>query len=135
MKPLTICIEQGGKDQRLYFHKSPLILGRLAETDIRVDDAWVSELHCRFEVVEGTVLVQDLDSRNGTFVNGCRVRKSAVMPGDDLQVGYTHLQVQYEHGSLVPPPSAIYDTPADLDRDWEREQSCIDREFPPDRNA
>jgi ABC transport system ATP-binding/permease protein len=67
-------------------------LGRAPRADFIVDRALVSRLHCRFTLGEGgDLLVEDLESTNGTFLNGRRVTRAAVAPGDRIQVGRVEL--------------------------------------------
>ena len=68
-------------------------VGRSAGAELMVDAALVSRLHCRLEAGEETLDVIDLESTNGTFVNGSRVSRARLIPGDRLQVGRVELQV------------------------------------------
>ncbi len=55
----------------------------------------MSRVHCRLTTdAQGNLEVEDLRSTNGTFVNGRRVRRSALAPGDRLRVGRTELVVE-----------------------------------------
>src|SRR5262245_8924572 len=63
-------------------------LGRATGADFIVDAALVSRVHCRFTAsVDGDLEVRDLDSTNGTFVNGARTEVAQLEPGDKVQVG------------------------------------------------
>lgn len=65
-------------------------LGRGSDTDIRIEDPGASRNHC--EIVLGQpVLVRDLNSTNGTFVNGQRVSQAEVADGSTIMIGTTHL--------------------------------------------
>ena len=67
-------------------------LGRATGADFIVDAALVSRVHCRLTVLpDGTLEVRDLESTNGTFVNGARVERARLQPGDRLQVGRVEL--------------------------------------------
>jgi ABC transport system ATP-binding/permease protein len=67
-------------------------LGRAAGADFIVDAALVSRVHCRLTALPGGQLeVRDLESTNGTFVNGTRVDVARLTPGDKLQVGRVEL--------------------------------------------
>ena len=63
------------------------ILGRGPSADFVVDAALVSRVHCRFSVSVDELVVEDLRSTNGTFVNGQRVQQSALRKGDRLRLG------------------------------------------------
>ena len=63
-------------------------MGRAAGADFIVDVALVSRVHCRFTAMpDGTLEVRDLESTNGTFVNGERTEVAALAPGDRVQIG------------------------------------------------
>jgi pSer/pThr/pTyr-binding forkhead associated (FHA) protein len=74
----------------------PAIVGRSLGVDVRLDDQWVSRLHCEISRLNGTLIVRDLESRHGTFVNGERIQETHLLPGDRLTVGMTSLEVRYE---------------------------------------
>jgi hypothetical protein len=68
------------------------VVGRREGCDIVIPDPNVSREHLRIErTVEGTLVV-DLGSTNGTFVNGERVRRRLLRPGDRIRIGTTALE-------------------------------------------
>lgn len=72
-------------------------LGRALGCTIRVPSSEVSRMHCRLRVENGVVTVEDLESVNGTFLNGQRVRDiEIVSPGDRLELGPVTFVVEYE---------------------------------------
>ena len=67
-------------------------LGRATGADFILDAALVSRVHCRLTALTGGELeVRDLESTNGTFVNGQRIEIAQLAPGDRLQVGRVEL--------------------------------------------
>ena len=67
-------------------------LGRATGADFSLDGALVSRVHCRLIAMPGGELeVRDLDSTNGTFVNGKRVQTARLASGDRLQIGRVEL--------------------------------------------
>jgi pSer/pThr/pTyr-binding forkhead associated (FHA) protein len=67
-------------------------LGRATGADFIVDAALVSRVHCRITVLpSGELEVTDLESTNGTFVNGQRIDRARLAPGDRIQVGRMEL--------------------------------------------
>lgn len=62
-------------------------VGRATGADFIVDASLVSRLHCRLSAGATALEVVDLDSTNGTYVNGQRVVRSALQAGDRLGVG------------------------------------------------
>jgi hypothetical protein len=75
---------------------APLTVGRGGQNDLVLDgDEFASARHARIESRGDGVWVQDLESTNGTFVNGTRVAGAERMaPGDVLRVGETDLRVE-----------------------------------------
>jgi hypothetical protein len=71
-------------------------IGREPDNAIVVlDDAYISGHHVKITVADGSVLIDDLASRNGTYVNGTRLsRQQHLHAGDRIQVGYTVLEAQ-----------------------------------------
>lgn len=71
-----------------------ITFGRATGCTVSVpDDAYMSQVHARVFMNEGDVFVEDLDSTNGTFVNGERVHGTRqLFHADRLQVGHTVLE-------------------------------------------
>ena len=72
-------------------------VGRSPGAEFTVDAALVSRLHCRLTAGAAELQVHDLDSTNGTFVNGERVTCSKLKEGDRLGVGKVELVVTREN--------------------------------------
>lgn len=71
------------------------VIGRSADADIRIGDPYSSEFHARVGIQDGHVVVHDLGSTNGTYVNGRRVTSpTSVTRGDTVQIGKTILEVR-----------------------------------------
>jgi pSer/pThr/pTyr-binding forkhead associated (FHA) protein len=67
-------------------------LGRAAGADFIVDAALISRVHCRLTAMDdGQLEVRDLESTNGTFVNGNRIDVARIAPGDTIKVGRVEL--------------------------------------------
>src|SRR6186997_1880907 len=69
-------------------------VGRAARADFIVDAALVSRLHCRLTAGATELEVVDLESTNGTFVNGERADRATLKSGDRLGVGRVDLFVE-----------------------------------------
>ena len=68
-------------------------LGRAPRADFVVNAALVSRLHCRLAAGAGEIEAVDLESTNGTYVNGERVTRGTLRDGDRLRVGAVELLV------------------------------------------
>ena len=72
-------------------------IGRSTGADFIVDAALVSRVHCRLSAMpNGELEVRDLDSTNGTYVNGARVDTARLASGDKLRVGRVELVATQE---------------------------------------
>jgi pSer/pThr/pTyr-binding forkhead associated (FHA) protein len=71
-------------------------IGRSTGADFIVEAPLVSRIHCRLTAGATELEVLDLGSTNGTFVNGERVERRTLKPGDKLGVGRVELMVQQE---------------------------------------
>ena len=71
-------------------------MGRAPGAEFIVDAAMVSRLHCRLTAGATELQVDDLESTNGTFVNGNRVTRASLKEGDRLGVGRVVLVVTRE---------------------------------------
>ncbi len=88
--------------RKIVLDKLPVMIGQGPDAGIHVDDNWASRRHCEINSIKGTLVVRDLGSMLGTFVNGLNVNTAELMPGDRLTVGGTSFQVLYERRIQVP---------------------------------
>lgn len=72
-------------------------MGRSLAVEISIDDLRVSRRHAKLELTEKGLVVTDLQSANGTYLNGKRVVKAIVRPGDKVQVGNANLTVNLDY--------------------------------------
>jgi hypothetical protein len=63
------------------------VLGRQEGCEVRMEDPTVSRVHASLRRERGEWVLVDLDSRNGTFIDGRRIGRVCVRPGDDLRLG------------------------------------------------
>jgi ABC transport system ATP-binding/permease protein len=68
-------------------------IGRSTGAEFILDAPLVSRLHCQLTAHDAGLEVKDLDSTNGTFVNGTRVTSARLQTGDRLRVGRTELTI------------------------------------------
>jgi pSer/pThr/pTyr-binding forkhead associated (FHA) protein len=73
----------------------PTVLGRSDDADVLIDDPYASEFHLRVGLQDEDLVVHDLGSTNGTYVNGRRITTPTTLAkGDALQIGKTILEVR-----------------------------------------
>ncbi len=82
----------------------PIGIGRSPDNELPVDNLAVSNYHARVYFEAGRLVVEDLDSLNGTFVNDLRVERATLHDGDSIWIGKHHIKVD-----------ASGDTPAGYD--------------------
>ena len=69
-------------------------VGRTARADFILDAALVSRIHCRLTADKSDqLIVEDLNSTNGTLVNGARVERHVLKPGDVVTIGRVEFDV------------------------------------------
>jgi len=70
-------------------------IGRAAGCQVTIDDSYASQLHARVFQRDGQILVEDIGSTNGTYLNRKKVTGPMVMNrGDQLQIGNTVLELE-----------------------------------------
>jgi adenylate cyclase len=90
-------IPQGGGDN-IPLTRSPLVIGRRESCDVCLEFSNVSGKHCELTFKEGIWILRDMDSKNGTKVNGTRLdsgAKKVVHTGDTIGVGKRMFKIEY----------------------------------------
>jgi pSer/pThr/pTyr-binding forkhead associated (FHA) protein len=85
-----------GKDQGREFplpKDLELVVGRVSDADLLILDERVSRKHARISTRGGKVVIRDLSSRNGTFVNGKQVTTAELKLGDEILIGSSTLKL------------------------------------------
>jgi len=74
----------------------PAVIGRHSDANICIRHSWVSRFHCLLERKGDRIWIRDLESANGTFLNGEPITAAFLKDGDSLQVGLTAFDVTFE---------------------------------------
>src|SRR5690349_11426305 len=82
-----LTIEVDGRERRHAFVSDQVRVGSAPDNDVAIDSSRVSRHHAVLTIVDGHLEVQDLDSRNGTLLNGARVTFERVKPPAKLAFG------------------------------------------------
>jgi pSer/pThr/pTyr-binding forkhead associated (FHA) protein len=82
-------------------------IGRVEDNSFQIAEASVSSHHCEILLRGEEVLVRDLNSTNGTFINGEKVTESVLKPGQTLRLGQIELRLETgAAGSVAIPPAS-----------------------------
>lgn len=76
--------------------------------DVCIDQSSISKLHCLIVRTDGLLFIRDLGSTNGTKVNGQRVIRGALLPGDELAFAGEKYRVEMGPGEPDPEPTDIH---------------------------
>ena len=74
-----------------------IIIGRSSKADIQIDQEAVSRNHCKIINTGKSIMLRDLGSTNGTYVNGERITSQHLAEGDRINVGRTALTYRGGH--------------------------------------
>ena len=95
--PQAPIVVLSGEDERVVLLTRPVtVLGRGADADLRLPDTGVSRAHAELRLDGGTARVVDLQSTNGTLLNGRRIRIATLRDGDRLDLGATSMVYRSE---------------------------------------
>ncbi len=106
-----------GKDQGREFPLPPdliIVIGRVNDADLLLLDEKISRKHAKISTHGGRVMIEDLASRNGTFVNGVKITSMELQEGDKIVVGSSTMQLASvaDVKPRAPQPSAVPGVPS-----------------------
>src|SRR5689334_22696523 len=88
MQAVLVMFRSDGERRSFSITRSITVIGRREDCDLRIPLGDVSRKHCRVVLEDDTLRLEDLGSSNGTYHNGQRVEKDALLQaGDSIQVG------------------------------------------------
>jgi len=86
-------ISEGTSRRRVPVGKRPITIGRHADNQIVIDDERASRFHCVVEMTDQGLRLTDLNSRNGTLLNGNPVKKVILKTADVVIIGQTTIKI------------------------------------------
>ena len=94
--PRTLVVTQGSlKGTTIGLGQAPILIGRAPECTLVLEDDYASGRHARLSLQQGTWMVEDLGSTNGTFLGRNRVQApTPVSPGAPVRIGRTVLELR-----------------------------------------
>ncbi len=91
--PRRIHVEDTGRTTDFFIPDEPVIVGRGDTCDLILADTQISKRHCELRIDDDEVVLRDLGSTNGTFVNGNRVHHCSLRAGDVVTLGECRLEL------------------------------------------
>ncbi len=137
MPEFTLEHTESGKSKTVLIQEPVIRIGRSPEAEIPLRDTGVSKFHLQIEKSKRGYSFRDLDSSNGTYLNGMKRKSGRLRSGDVIQVGRIRITVNLDP-ILSPPP--VEDTPAPIEEETQDltpadEQSSILVSQPDDLSA
>jgi len=86
----------GGRVQRVELNKNPMVLGRHVTCGFQVIDRKVSRRHCQVTYAQGQWFLEDLKSKNPTWMGSEIVVKTPLNDGDQFRIGSTYITFRSE---------------------------------------
>lgn len=99
-----------GRSHELTAEKTTI--GRLEDNTFTISDPSVSSHHCEVLLRGGEVIVRDLNSTNGTYINGERITEAPLKPGQILRLGQVELRLETEATTAAAVAAATGGAPA-----------------------
>ena len=103
MRPRLLVLSGPLKDSTIPLAEGEITIGREASNGVAVIDPSVSRKHCAVRGQEGRFQVRDLDSRNGTLVNGTVVQEHWLQQGDEIGAGDSSFLFLLEEDNVAAP--------------------------------
>lgn len=93
---VVLVMFKDGKRRDFPMKKSTLSIGRQPESDLRIPTPDVSRRHCELVIEDDTLIIHDVGSSNGTYVNGRSIEEVELKAGDQIKVGPITFVVQID---------------------------------------
>jgi len=85
--PRLVSLRPDGTEEEYPLAMGSTTIGRLASNDICIPKGTVSRHHARIDMTDRGLVITDLESENGIFVNGERVKERLLVDGDRIEIG------------------------------------------------
>jgi pSer/pThr/pTyr-binding forkhead associated (FHA) protein len=81
-------------------------IGRVDDNTFHIQDASVSSHHCEVHLRGPDILIRDLNSTNGTFINNEKISEAILKPGQTLRLGQVEIKLDSGEATTLPPAAA-----------------------------
>jgi len=114
LRPRLLVLSGPLKESTILLSESEITIGREASNGIAIADPSVSRKHCLVSWHDGKFRLRDLDSRNGTLVNGTVIEEQWLEHGDEIAAGDSSFLFLLEDKDLAPPEGRVEFEDADV---------------------
>lgn len=97
---------EGGRTQRAALDKKLVVIGRSSSCDLQVVDDKISRQHCQVTQHQGQWSLEDLGSRNKTWMNDQPVDQVYLFDGDQFRIGRTNIEFRIKDSPAQTPEKA-----------------------------
>jgi pSer/pThr/pTyr-binding forkhead associated (FHA) protein len=91
-----VLFKKDGSTRSFKLPSTVTTIGRRKDCDLCIPLSCISRRHCEFDIDKDRLTLRDLNSKNGTFLNGSRISESLVKPGDMLKIGTLSFGIQID---------------------------------------
>ena len=122
MTVALVTFSKSGSRREFTIKKGTTVIGRKTDADLRIPLNEISRSHCELSVTDDEVVLRDLESRNGTFLNDEEISESPIKAGDRIRLGPVVFVVQIDGepkdisvpaAAPAAAPKSADDTPSD----------------------
>jgi pSer/pThr/pTyr-binding forkhead associated (FHA) protein len=99
--PRLIVLQKNGSAKQVNILGTPFVIGRADTCDLVLDNQLVSRSHAVFETLGDAMTIRDLQSHNGTYVNGERREVSTLNSGDEIKIGSYQIRFLANNGPIA----------------------------------
>lgn len=108
LEPYLVVLSGSEQGKQFKLHSSQHVFGREPAADIMISDPKISRRHGMLSIYRRHIVLEDLNSTNGTYVNGQRVEKHRIQLLDRIRVGDTFLKIDYKRCCEAKSEQALY---------------------------
>jgi pSer/pThr/pTyr-binding forkhead associated (FHA) protein len=104
--PKLVVLNAGMAGRSLELNADKTTIGRVEDNTHQMAEASISSHHCEVLLQGNDVVIKDLNSTNGTYINGEKIIEAVLKPGQTLRLGQVEIQLQMEGAPPVQVPAA-----------------------------
>jgi pSer/pThr/pTyr-binding forkhead associated (FHA) protein len=108
--PRLVVLTEGFKERSCELKVGKTTIGRVEDNAFQIPEPSVSSHHCEISLLGTVVSVKDLDSTNGTFIDGNPVKEAVLKSGQTLRLG--QVELRFENGAPGAPAAPAKAAPA-----------------------